>query len=142
MLTPFVRVDLSGDARGFRHVVLQPGLPMLDRSSSNSSLLRQWLGRLCAEANWDGQTVVFYVQDDNGTLLKTADCRPATIADLRGPLPKELESLQEKLQAASPQTAKKAAFHRIVSSRSCSAPRRRQRRWRQLRRGIWRVGTT
>jgi len=114
MVHPFVRVDVSRNARDFRHVLARAGAPMLDRSFAHGETLKRWLGRWTPEQNWDGETVVFYVRDEEGALLEVPDCRPATAAELRGPLRKELGAIREALKNVKPENPKETELHRAV----------------------------
>ena len=108
MARPAVQVDLSEGAPDFRLQVVQPGLPLLDRWNTNGTLLGNWLGRFAAESAWDGDSVKFYVRDEEGRRLGDVACRPATAADLRGPLKKEVRELRTRLQGATPQCQRRA----------------------------------
>ena len=53
MATRFVRVDLSEEARDYRPIAVEPGVPMLDRSGANPRILFRWLGGMVAEPVWE-----------------------------------------------------------------------------------------
>ena len=55
MVKPLFYVDLSEDARDYRHTALEPGLPLLDRQHVNFQILRKWLGDYVAEPEWRNQ---------------------------------------------------------------------------------------
>ena len=78
MATRFVRVDLSEEARDYRPIAVEPGVPMLDRSGANSRIIFRWLGGLAAEPVWDDDLVGFYVRDDQGGRLEEVNCQPAS----------------------------------------------------------------
>jgi|GEM_PF-6355900 len=100
MARRFVRVDLSDAARDFRPVAIEPGLPLLDKANANSRLLFKWLGRMVAEAEWEGESVNFFVQDDHGGRLEDVVGQPASDEDLQGPLKDEVALLAERLAKA------------------------------------------
>ncbi len=100
MAKPFVRVDLSDAARDFQPVAIEPGLALLDKANANSRLWFKWLGRLAAEAEWDGESVKFFVQDDHGGRLEEVVVQPVSEEDLRGPLKEEVALLAERLAKA------------------------------------------
>ena len=115
MATPFVRVDLSDEARDFRPFALEPGVPMLDRSNANARILFRWLGGMVAEPEWEGDSVSFYVQDDRGGRLEEVVCQPASQADLKGPLKRDLETLKERIERVKPETATERAVKKMLS---------------------------
>jgi hypothetical protein len=104
MATRFVRIDLSDNARDFRPVALEPGLPLLDRSGSCAKILFRWLGGLVAEPVWEGESVNFFVRDDHGGRLEEVICQPATGEDLRTTLKDDLATLKSRLEKARPET--------------------------------------
>ena len=115
MAERFVRVDLSDSARDFRPIAVEPGVPLLDRSNANSKILFKWLGGLAADAEWDEESVSFFVRDDDGGRLEEAVCQPASDEDLKGPLKEGIESLAERIAKAKPETSTERAVHKIVS---------------------------
>ena len=64
MARRFVRVDLSPEARDFRPLALEPGVPILDASNAHGQILFKWLGSLAAQPEWQGESVDFYVVDN------------------------------------------------------------------------------
>ncbi|MHB8897414.1 MAG: hypothetical protein ACYC6Y_01565 [Thermoguttaceae bacterium] len=100
MAKRFVRVDLSGGARDFRPIALEPGVPMLDTAGANGRIIHRWLGDLAGEPEIVGESVNYYVRTDQGGRLEDVACQPATEEDLRGPLNGELRKIEERLQAA------------------------------------------
>ena len=121
MSHPFVRVDLSPSARDFRNVLVQTGLPLLDKSAVHVALLNQWLGRDVAHVDREGETFLFFVRNEDGSLPEAPDCRPATAAELRGRLGRGLRKLQDDLGKIQPKTPRKPRS--IASSRSISRRR-------------------
>ncbi|NQU26509.1 MAG: Ig-like domain-containing protein [Candidatus Nealsonbacteria bacterium] len=104
MATRFMRVDLSDDARDFRPIALEPGVPMLDRSNANAKILFRWLGGMVGEPVWEGESVNFFVRDDHGGRLEEAVCQPASAEDLRSTLQGELDALKQRIEQAKPET--------------------------------------
>ena len=70
MATRFVRIDLSDEARDYRPMAIEPGVPMLDRSNANAKILFRWVGGMAAEPVWDGDSVNFFVRDNRGGRLE------------------------------------------------------------------------
>jgi hypothetical protein len=114
MARRFVRVDLSRNARDFRPIAVEPGLPLLDRISANARLLNRWLGRLAADPEWDDESVEFYVRDDHGGRLEDVVCQPATRSDLEGLLADELQELRHRLDRVRPDTPTERTIHSIL----------------------------
>lgn len=81
-------------------MAIEPGLPLLDKANANSRLLFKWLGRLVAEAEWEGESVNFFVQDDHGGRLEDVLVQPASDEDLQGVLKDEVALLGERLSKA------------------------------------------
>lgn len=115
MSRPFLRVDLSADATDFSPLIVQMGLPLLDRWNTHGRLLGEWLGRFVAEPVWEGETVAYYVRDDAGNRLADVTGVAATEADLQGALKDEIESLQDRLRRATPQSSSAHAIHQFLS---------------------------
>ncbi|MCY2987142.1 MAG: carboxypeptidase regulatory-like domain-containing protein, partial [Planctomycetota bacterium] len=95
--------------------VVQTGLPILDRWNANVALLADWLGRFAAEPVWEGETVAFYVRDDDRGRLGGITCVPTTEADLQGPLREEFQGLKDRLQQAVPRSSSGHTMHRFLS---------------------------
>ena len=104
MATRFMRIDLSDEARDLRPIALEPGVPMLDRSSANAKILFRWLGGMVAEPVWQGDSVNFYVRDDHGGRLEEVVCQPATAEDLENTLQDDLATLRDRIEKAKPET--------------------------------------
>jgi len=115
MARRFVRIDLSDEARDFRPVAIEPGVPMLDRSNATAGILFKWLGGLVAEPEWEAESVNFYVRDDHGGRLEQVACTPASDADLSGPLKGDLDAIKERIAKARPETSTEQAVHRVLS---------------------------
>ena len=114
MATRFVRIDLSDNARDFRPVAIEPGVPLLDRANGNGKILLRWFGGLVAEPEWEGESVYFFVCDDYGGRLEEVACYPASEDDLGGCLRKDLELLKERLEAAKAESSTQRAVLRAV----------------------------
>ena len=79
MATPLFCLDLSEDARDYRHTALEPGLPLLDRQGVNYAILKKWLGDYVAEPEWRSQDVAaFFLVDDARGRLEDTDCQPVS----------------------------------------------------------------
>ncbi len=123
MATRFVRVDLTDEARDFRPIALEPGVPLLDRSGSNAKILFRWLGGMAGEPVWEEESVNFYARDDHGGRLEEAEVQPATAEDLKKLMADDVAKLKTRIAAAKPETPtermlKKAirqSFERITS---------------------------
>ncbi len=111
MTTRFCCIDLSRQARDFRAVAIEPGVPLLDRSGSNDRIVFRWLGGMAAEPVWEGEVVSFCARDDDGGRLTEVNVQPATAADLQGPLKAELDRLRQRLADAKPETGTERALH-------------------------------
>ena len=114
MATRFVRIDLTPDARDYRPIAVEPGVPMLDPAGANDHILFKWLGGLIAEPEWEGESVSFYVRDDHGGRLEEAVCQPASEAELAGPLKHDLELLKDRIEKARPETSTERSIHRLL----------------------------
>ncbi|MDY0168223.1 MAG: hypothetical protein RBS80_16865 [Thermoguttaceae bacterium] len=111
MATCFCRVDLSPQARDFRPVAIEPGVPLLDRSGANDRIVFRWLGGMAAEPVWEGEGVGFFSRDDHGGRLAEVTVQPATIGELNGPLKGDLDRLRQRLAEAKPETGTERALH-------------------------------
>ena len=106
------RVDLSDDARDFRAVAVEPGVPVLDTAGNNAQLLGLWLGRFVAEPVWEGGQVAFWLPEEQPGRVT---CRPVTPARLHGPLRAELAELREKIEAVRPGSPFERLLHGTVA---------------------------
>ena len=114
MATRFVRVDLSEEARDYRPIAVEPGVPMLDRSGANARILFRWLGGMAAEPEWDGDLAGFYVRDDQGGRLEDAYCQPATCQDLNGPLRDDMAKLRQRLEKSRGETNTERTLRKVL----------------------------
>jgi hypothetical protein len=114
MATRFVRVDLSEEARDYRPIAVEPGVPMLDRSGANARILFRWLGGMAAEPVWDGDLVGFYVRDDQGGRLEEVYCQPATCQDLQGALRDDVAKLRQRLEQSRGETNTERTFRKVL----------------------------
>src|SRR5271165_4799484 len=104
MANRFVRVDLSEEARDYRPIAVEPGVPMLDRSGSNARILFRWLGGMVAEPAWENDLVGFYVRDDKGGRLEDVIVHSASAQDLQGMLRDDLVKLRQRLEQSKGET--------------------------------------
>jgi hypothetical protein len=114
MATRFVRIDLSDDARDFRPIAVEPGLPLLDKSNSNAKILFRWLGGMVGEPVLTGDSVDFYVRDDHGGRLEDVICQTATRQDLESTLQEDLAALKDRIEKAKPETSTERALKRAL----------------------------
>jgi hypothetical protein len=114
MATRFVRIDLSDEARDYRPLAIEPGVPMLDRSNANSKILFRWVGGLAAEPVWDGDSVNFFVRDNRGGRLEEVLCQPASEHELRTLLRDELGLLKDRLEKARAETPTERTFRKVL----------------------------
>lgn len=114
MATRFLRLDLSDEARDFRPIAVEPGVPMLDKANANAKILFRWLGGLVAEPVWEGDSVSFFVRDDYGGRLEDVVCQPATAEDLEKLLHDDLEALKDRIAKARPETPTERAVKETV----------------------------
>jgi len=114
MATRFVCVDLQDDARDFRPIAVEPGVPMLDRSNANNKILYRWLGGLIADPIWIGESVDFYSRDDHGGRLEEVVCQTIAPGDLDGPLKGDLDLLRSRLDKAKPETQTERSLLKIT----------------------------
>jgi hypothetical protein len=87
---------------------------LLDRWNANDKLLAEWLGRFVAKAEWQANAFAFFLRNDQQQQLADVACQPATAADLRGPLKRELAELQARLRKAKP-SASETPLYDFVS---------------------------
>ncbi len=115
MATPLFYVDLSEDARDYRHTALEPGLPLLDRQGVNYQILRKWLGDHIAEPEWRNQdTVAFYMSEEERGRLEDVDCQPVTKGELEKRFADDLEGIRVKIKKAKPESSTEQMVHRIL----------------------------
>ena len=115
MAEPLFYVDLSEDARDYRHTALEPGLPLLDRQGMNFGILRRWLGDYIAEPEWRNENVVgFYMTDEDRGRLEDVDCQPVTKGELQKLFAADLETLRAKIKKIRPESSTEEMVLRIV----------------------------
>jgi hypothetical protein len=114
MATRFVRIDLSDEARDFRPLAVEPGVPLLDKSNSNAKIVFRWLGGMVGEPVWTGDSVDFYVRDDHGGRLEDVICQTATRQDLESTLQDDLAALKDRIEKAKPETPTQRALQRAL----------------------------
>ncbi|MBN2477029.1 MAG: hypothetical protein JXB62_20650 [Pirellulales bacterium] len=114
MATRFMRIDLSEEARDYRPLALEPGVPLLDRSNANAKILFRWLGGLIAEPSWVGDSVHYFAQHETGGRLEDVVCQPATRDDLDKLLKADLATLKQRISDAKPDTPTERALKKIV----------------------------
>ncbi len=115
MSKPLFYVDLSEDARDYRHTALEPGLPLLDRQGVNFQILRKWLGDVVAEPEWRNQdTVAFYMVDEDRGRLEEVDCQPVTRVELEKRFAKDLDAIRARMKKIKPESSTEQMVHRIL----------------------------
>lgn len=115
MIKPLFYVDLSEDARDYRHTALEPGLPLLDRQGVNFQILRKWLGDVVAEPEWRNQdTVGFYMVDEERGRLEEVDCQPVSRSELEKRFAKDLDAIRARVKKIKPESSTEQMVHRIL----------------------------
>jgi len=115
MADPLFCVDLSNDARDYRHLATEPGLGMLDRTGSNYAIMERWFGNLIAEPEWHGKDrVFFFVNTPDGARMDDVECYPATKDDLEGSLNEPLKAIGARLKKARPEGSSEQSLHRLA----------------------------
>jgi len=115
MAEPLFYIDLSEDARDYRHTALEPGLPLLDRQGMNFGILRKWLGEYIAEPEWRNENVVgFYMTDEDRGRLEDVDCQPATKGELQKQFAPDLDALRAKIKKIRPESSTEEMVLRIL----------------------------
>ena len=71
------------------------------------------MGRFAAAPEWEGESVNFFVQDDQGGRLEEVFCQPATREDLKD-LSDELQLMGERLEAIRPNAPSEETLQRIL----------------------------
>ncbi len=116
MATQLFRVDLSNGAPDYQPKATEPGLAMLDRTGANYTILRQWLGDVVAEPEWESNEVVhFYVREETRGRLDQVECEPVNRWDLQGHLKEPFEEIATKIRRVKPGSTTEQTLHRIVS---------------------------
>ena len=111
---PFFPIDLSPASRDFRPVALELGMPMIDKGGANARAVKRWLGRFAAQPEYDGEAVLYYLTDEQGTDLSPIDCRPCRGRRLRPELKAEIRDAAAQLAQRQPGSPKEAALFRTV----------------------------
>ena len=114
MATRFVRVDLSDEARDYRPLAIEPGVPMLDKSTRTPRSFFAGSAELAAEPVWDGDSVNFYVCDNRGGRLEEVICQPASEHELHSLLRDELALLKDRLEKARAETPTERVFRKSL----------------------------
>lgn len=114
MAKRFVCLDLSDTARDFFPIAVEPGVAMLDDSNAHNRILCRWLGSIAVEPVWEGDSVSFFVRDDQGGRLEEAVCQPVIAADLTGVLKEDFAALRDRIEKARPETATERALHKCI----------------------------
>jgi hypothetical protein len=115
MVKPLFYVDLSEDARDYRHTALEPGLPLLDRQGVNFQILRKWLGDVVAEPEWQNQnTIAFYMVDEERGRLEDVDCQPTTRGEMEKLFAKDLDAIRAKVKKIKPESSTEQMVSRIL----------------------------
>ena len=105
MTTPLFYINLSEDARDYRHTALEPGLPLLDRQGVNFQILRKWLGDYVAEPEWRNEsTCAFYMTEEERGRLENVDCNTVTKAELEKQFAPDLDTIRAKIKKAKAET--------------------------------------
>ncbi|MCA9068116.1 MAG: hypothetical protein KDA84_04300, partial [Planctomycetaceae bacterium] len=111
MAQPFLRIDLTNQARDFQNTVIEAGWPLIDKSNANYQILRKWLGAAVAEPERKGEEVVFYLRNESGARIDQPDVLKLNDKDLSGPLQSEFQELLKKLQSAQPKNSAETSLH-------------------------------
>ena len=90
MAQPFLRIDLSNQAKDFQNTVIEAGWPLLDKSNTNYQILRKWLGGAVAEPERNGDEVLFYLRNEAGARIDQPNILKVSEKELTGPLKGEL----------------------------------------------------
>lgn len=115
MAKRFIRVDLSDNARDFRPVAIEPGVPVLDRSGAHGKILFRWLGGLVGEPEYENDSINFYARDDHGGRLEEVYVYSASDDDLKGSLKQDMELLRDRLSKARPETPTERSLLKAIS---------------------------
>ena len=74
-------------------------------------LMRNWLGDLVAEPEWEGDSSVnFFVRDEGRGRLEHVECYPASKKELEGPLKDNLDEIGGKIRKAKPQSSTEETY--------------------------------
>jgi hypothetical protein len=61
-----VRISVSSDGQGYRLLAHGVGIPVLDKGNAIAGLWDRWLSRFAAEPERTGDTVTFYLRNEEG----------------------------------------------------------------------------
>ncbi len=111
MAQPFLRIDLSTQAKDFQNTVIEAGWPLIDKANANSQILRKWLGAAVAEPERKGEEVLFYLRNESGARIDEPNVTRAGDKDLIGPLKADFQALIKKLQSAEPKSTSEKTLH-------------------------------
>ncbi len=115
MTTPLFYIDLSEDARDYRHTALEPGLPLLDRQGVNFQILRKWLGDYVAEPEWRNTNVcAFYMAEEERGRLENVDCNTVTQAELEKQFAPDLDAIRNKIKKVKAESSTESMVLRIL----------------------------
>ncbi len=111
MAQPFLRIDLSNQAKDFQNTVIEAGWPLIDKANSNYQILRKWLGGAVGEPERKGEEVVFYLRNEAGQRIDQPNVTRASDKDLMGPLKADFQALVKSLEKAEPKNASEKNLH-------------------------------
>lgn len=111
MAQPFLRIDLSNQAKDFQNTVIEAGWPLIDKANANYQILRKWLGASVAEPERKGEEVLFYLRNESGARIDEPSVAKATDKDLTGTMKSDFQALIKKLQAADPKNTSEKTLH-------------------------------
>ncbi len=114
MAQPFLRIDLSNQAKDFQNTVIEAGWPLLDKSNTNYQILRKWLGGAVAEPERQGDEVVFYLRNESGARIDQPNVLKVSEKELAGPLQGQLQGLLKKLKSAEPKNSAERNLHAMA----------------------------
>ena len=115
MTTPLFYINLSEDARDYRHTALEPGLPLLDRQGVNFQILRKWLGDYVAEPEWRNPDVcAFYMTEEERGRLENVDCNTVTQGELEKLFAPDLDAIRNKIKKVKAESSTESMVLRIL----------------------------
>ncbi|MCA9069795.1 MAG: hypothetical protein KDA84_12770, partial [Planctomycetaceae bacterium] len=117
MANSVVQVDLSDNARDFHRLALQPGMGLVDKSGAHTAVLRKWLGSSLAIPRWEGNTLHFALQSDDGARLSPSRFKMLTAAECKGAFLPQIAALVQKLETAPARTGTDRALRHVMLDR-------------------------